>query len=150
MSIIRAETIVRMRAAITEGLSANRFIREVKAIGLSYRRTDMLADWRNLAGIEKQRDLTRFVRKGYVPAARSVEIERWAMSQEYMYKVRCQQTFAGVPADKPIFINIMHDTPRTIEALEREAWERALPQSPPKAGEERQFVVMSAIHRAEE
>ncbi|GAH72909.1 unnamed protein product [marine sediment metagenome] len=72
------------------------------------------------------------------------------MSKEYMYVVRCQQTFAGVPAEKPFFINLTHDSPQTIEALEIEAWERTFPQSPPKAGEERKFVVETAIHRAEE
>lgn len=149
MSIIRAETIARMRGAFREGMSAFRFIADMKAIGLTYRRTDMLADWRNVNELEKKEGLARFVRKGYVPAENVVEIEAWAMSQEYMYKVRCQRIFAGVPEEEPTFINIMQDVPRSIEWLEREAWERSIPQSPLLPGEERKFTVETAIHRAE-
>jgi len=48
MSIIRAETIARMRGAFRKGLSAARFISDMQTVGLSYRRTDMLADWRTV------------------------------------------------------------------------------------------------------
>lgn len=149
MGIIRAEVVARAKKYIKEGVSASRWISEMREMGLGYRRTDMLVDYRNVFNIEQKKDLLKYVRRGYAPAERTSEIKGWAMSQEYMYKIRCQQIFAGVPADEPTFVNLMHDTPQTIEALEQEAWERSFKQSPPKSGEERQFAVISAFHRVE-
>lgn len=149
MGIERAEVIAKMRGAFRAKVGVSRFIADMRAVGLAYRHTDMLADWSNINQLETKKDLLKYIRKGYAPAERTVELKGWAMSKEYMYKIRCQQIFAGVPADKPTFINLMHDAPQTIEALEHEAWERTFPQSPPKTGEERVFSVESAIHRAE-
>lgn len=148
MGIVRAETIARMRGAIREGLSASRFISDMRAIGLSYRRGDMLADWRTEKGVKRVEGALRFVRKGYVPSDRLAEVKTWVMTKEYMYKMRCQSVYAGVPAEKPTFINIMSNVPRTIESLEEEAWERMFPQSPLKEGEERIFTAWSAFREA--
>lgn len=150
MGIVRAETIARMRGAFRKGLSASRFITDMKAAGLSYRRTDMLADWRNINRLEKKEGLARYVRKGYVPAERSAEIEAWAMSKEYMYKVRSERILYPGAEPEVTFVNIMQDVPRPVEWLEREAWERSFKQSPTFPLEERKFIVYSAIHRAEE
>lgn len=150
MGIVRAEVIARMSKAFKEGVSATRFYWDMRAIGLAYRKTDMLADWSDVNELVRKEGLARYVRKGYIPGEYAAIIHEWAMSKEFMYQVRCQKTFAGVPEDEPTFVNIMSDTPMTIEAIEQEAWERSFAQSPPKETEERKFVVETAIHRAEE
>jgi len=125
MSIVRAEVVARMRGAFREGVSVTRFIKDMRAVGLSYRRTDMLADWREVNELEKKEGLARFVRKGYVPAERAAELKTWAMSREYMYKVKTQ---SRLRPDEPVvdrFVNIMSDTPMTIEEIESQvtdAW----------------------------
>jgi hypothetical protein len=150
MSIIRAEVIARMRVAFREGMSASTFIENMRAVGLSYRRTDMLADWRDVNELEKKEGLARYVRKGYVPSERSAEIKAWEMSREYMYKVRSESVLrAGEPVVTR-FVNIMSDKPLTIEEIEVEAWERSFTQSPPVEAEERKFTVITAIHKAME
>ena len=147
MGIVRAETIARMRKAFAEGLSASRFITEMRAIGLSYRRTEMLADWREVGEIKKKEGLARFVRKGYVPAENTATLKTWAMSREYMYKLRYERTmYPGEPVE-PKFVNLMSDVPLTIEEIETQAWERSFEQSPMLAGEARQFIVETAIRR---
>lgn len=150
MGIERAEVIARMRIAFREGVSASRFIGDMRVAGLSYRRTDMLADWREVNQLETKKGLARYVRKGFVPAERSAILETWALSREYMYHVRSEMTaFPGAPA-VITWVNIMSDAPMTVEAIEQEAWERSFTQSPPKAAEERKFVLETAIHRATE
>lgn len=148
MSDTRAEVVQRMRKAIKAGLSASKFISEMRDIGLSYRRTVMLADWRDVGSIQKKEGLARYVRKGYVPSDRIAEIHAWSMSKEYMYKVRSESILR--PGEKPVtrFVNIMSDRPLTIGEVEAEIWERSFTQSPPTEAEERKFIVDTVIHRS--
>ena len=123
MGIVRAETIARMRGAFREGLSASRFIAKAKTIGLSYRRSDMLADWRSVANLEEKEGLLRFVRKDRYPAEKSMATKTWAMSKEYMYKVKVKSAVAvGEPITEH-FVNIMTDSPMTPAMLEVRAIE---------------------------
>jgi len=150
MGVIRSEVVQRMRQAFAEGLSASRFIRDMRDIGLSYRRTDMLADWRDVGSITKKEGLARFIRKGYVPAANTAELRTWAMSREFMYKVQYRRTMYPGEVVEPQFVNLMSDVPLTVEEIEQQAWQRSFEQSPPVSGEEREFMLYSAIQRVPE
>lgn len=125
MGIVRAETIAKMRGAIRKGLSASRFITDMRAVGLSYRRTDMLADWRSVAGLEVKEGLLRYIRKDRYPTERSIAAVDWAVSKEYMYKVKVQSVLRlGEPITER-FVNIISDvpmTPRMVEAEVEERW----------------------------
>ncbi len=124
MGIIRAETIARMRGAFREGLSASRFIADMKAAGLSYRRTDMLSDWGTINELEKKEGLVRFVRKDRYPTKKVIASVAWEMSQEYMYKIKVQSIIrAGEPITER-FVNIMSDVPMTVGIIETELGER--------------------------
>ncbi len=130
MGIIRAETIARMRGAFRKGLSASGFITDMKAAGLSYRRTDMLADWRSINDLEVKEGLMRYIRKGRYPSEKTIAAVTWETSKEYMYKIRVQsQMKPGEPIiDR--FVNIMSDVPMTPEMVESQVmdqwqqWER--------------------------
>jgi len=119
---IRAEVIHRMSQAIAAGKTATKFLSEMQSAGLGYRRTTFLADWRAEAGIEKQADAIKYVRKGYVPTTAIAEAAEWKLSKEYMYKM---QVATRLQPGEPIttrFVNIMTDQPITIgEAEERVA-----------------------------
>lgn len=150
MAIERAIWPHKMKQALAEGLSFSRFYNEAAGEPWRGRKTDMLAEWRDVGELKKKEGLARYVRKGYVPSERAAEVHVWAMSKEYMYKVRCETVLRP---DMPVvtrFVNIMSDSPMTVGAIEREIWERSFTQSPPLAGEERKFTVETAIHRAEE
>ncbi len=120
MGIIRAETIARMRGAFREGLSASRFITDMKAIGLTYRRAEMLADWRTINELEKKEGVIRYIRKDRYPTEKSIAAVTWETSKEYMYKVRVHSQLSP---DQPIldrFVNIMSDVPMTPTMVESE------------------------------
>ena len=130
MGIVRAETIARMRGAFREGLSASRFITDMKAIGLSYRRGDMLADWRSVNQLERKEGVLRYIRKDRYPTEKSIAAVTWQTSKEYMYKVKVQSVIRlGEPVTER-FVNIMSDVPMTPAMLEAEVaeqwqeWER--------------------------
>ncbi len=124
MGIVRAETIARMRGAFKEGLSASRFIADMKAIGLSYRRSDMLADFRSVNELEAKAGLIRYVRKDRYPSVKSMAAVTWATSTEFMYKVKVQSVIrAGEPITER-FVNITSDVPLTPEMVEAQVEER--------------------------
>ena len=118
MGIDRAEVIARMRGALQSGLTATRFIKDMKAKGLSYRRTQMLSDWRSVNQLETKKELFRYVRKDYLPSPRVMAAVSWQLSQEFMYKVRVQSRLSpGEPLTER-FVNIMSDVPLTPGGVE--------------------------------
>ena len=150
MGIIRAETIGRMRIAFRAGVSASRFIVDMRTAGLSYRRTDMLSDWRAINQLETKDGLARFVRKDRLPTNKALAQVDWALSKEFMYKVKVySQKGVGMPIGER-FVNIMSDNPLTPQQIESEVeqqwseWERYAPET--LTG----LQVWSAVHKVME
>jgi len=150
MAIKRMEVIARMRKAIRTGGTASDFISLMQKKGLGYRRSDMLADWREVATIEKVDVAISRIRTGYVPIQHIAELKVWNMSKEFMYRIKSEQISPTGKRLKSKYVNIMSDKPLTIEKLEREAYERAFEQSPPESGEERKFTLESVYRRVKE
>ena len=124
MGIVRAEVIARMRGAFRKGVSASRFMKDMAAEGLRYRRTDMLADWRSVNELERKSGILRSVRKDRYPTTKSMAAVTWQMSKEFMYKVKVQSVIKpGEPLTER-FVNIMTDMPMTPAMLEAELVER--------------------------
>lgn len=124
MGIERAEVIARMRAAFREGLSASRFMTQMRLEGLSYRRTTMLSDWRTVNEIERKEGAMRYVRKDRMPSRAVVATVDWEMSKEFMYKIK---THTRLKPGEPIterFVNIMSDVPLTPQQIESQVEER--------------------------
>jgi len=135
MAIERAEVIQRMRGAFREGLSASQFISDMASVGLSYRRTDMLGDWRSVNELEKKEGVIRYVRKDRYPSEASIASVTWETSKEYMYKVKVQSTIRPGEPITERFVNIMSDVPMTPGMVEAEVvdrwgeWEKYEPQA---------------------
>ena len=151
MGIIRAETIARMRKAFREGLSAGRFIRDERAAGRpTYRRTDMLADWRNVNQLEQKEGLARYIRKDRYPTEKTIAAVTWETSKEYMYKVKVQSVIrAGAPITER-FVNIMSDVPMTPAMIEAEVEEQWQEWERYKGEKITALQTWSAVHRVME
>lgn len=124
MPVKRAEVIARMRKAFRAGLSASKFITKMREAGLTYRRTDMLADWRSVNELERKEGAARYIRKDRYPTEKTIAMVEWAISKEYMYKVK---VLSRLKPDEPIterFVNIMSDVPMTPAMVEAEVGER--------------------------
>lgn len=118
--IARASIIPRMKAAIAAGRSASGFIADMRKAGLSYRRTTMLADWRNVGNIEKKTGLLRFVRKDRLPSPALYADVTWDLSREYLYKLKVHTRLRpGEPLTER-FVNIISDRPLTPGEWEEE------------------------------
>jgi len=146
----RPTAIMKMPQAIAAGMTSTKFLSILKSQGLGYRKQRFLADWRSVSGIEKKKDVFKYVRKDRRPSMKSMADVEWEMSQEYMFKVRAK--FRTAP-DEPLqerFVNIPSDRPMTPAEVEAEVfdrwsdWERY-------AGEELESAnVIAGYHRIDE
>ncbi len=126
----RSAVILRAKIAFNQGVSASKFLNDMKARGLSYRRTDMLADFRSVNELERKADAFKYVRKDRMPTAKVIAQVDWGLSSEYMYKVKIlSRTSPGEPILER-FVNIMQDRPRTPGEIEALTWTLIQKQSP--------------------
>lgn len=147
MGLKRAQVIALMRGAFRRGQAASSFIWTMKEQGLSYRRTDMLSDWRSVNELETKKELLQYVRKDRLPTAKVLAVVDWDIKQEYMYvcKVRSRLT-----PDEPIAernINIMQDKPLTPAQVEELAWQMIKEQSPKVVSQIVEILPWTAVHR---
>lgn len=113
MAIERATVIAKMRAAFRQGMSGSRFLAQMKAEGLSYRRTTMLSDWRSVSGVERVAGELQYVRRDRLPTG-IVIAKAWPnMPKEYMYKLK---VWSRLKPGEPVterFTTYHTDTPLT-------------------------------------
>lgn len=147
MSIKRAAGIVKMRAAVAKGQSRASFLRELRLAGETYRKTTMLADWRNVANLKAKKGLVRFVRKDYRPARTAMAEVDWDLSKPYMYKVKLQSRDPTRDPPEGRFINVMHDIPLTPAEVEAAAWRMLEEIYKPEVEEYEKVTVWTAIHK---
>lgn len=147
MSIDRSVVILKMKQAFKEGVKASRFIADMKTAGLSYRRTDMLADWRNENNLARKKGALQFLRKDYYPVKAAYATVTYKMSAEYMYKVRIYTRQQLELHEDPSFVNIMQDKPMTPAEIEALAWSLIGMQSPKRIGEVASVTAWEAIKR---
>lgn len=147
MPIERAIVIAKMRKAYRVGQSASSFLYDMRAEGLSYRRTDMLADWRSVNEIEAKKGRLAFVRKDYRPTRKVIAEVDWKISTEFMYNVKVR---SQISPDEPIterFVNVMQDKPLTPAEIEQLAWSVIQEQSPDKIRQVVGVTAWSAVER---
>jgi len=147
MPIERSVVILKMKQAFKEGLSAARFIADMKTAGLSYRRTTMLSDWRSVNELEKKAEALKYVRKDYYPTKAVTAQVAWQLSAEFMYKVRVQSRVSPTEPISERFVNIMQDKPLTPSEIEALAWSLIGEQSPKRIGEVVGVTAFTAIQR---
>jgi len=148
MAIKRATVIGLMRGAFRRGQAASSFIWEMRERGLSYRRTEMLADWRSVNELEKKKGLMRFIRKDYYPAAPQMAEVEWLMSKEFMYKVQVKSRLAPDEPIKERFVNIMSDEPLTSAMVEQAVIEKWSEWEDYTAEAIENIQVWTAVHKA--
>lgn len=124
--MLRRIVKLKMPGAIAKGLSPTAFLWEMKSIGLGYRKTEFLADWREAAGKKLKVDRYKYVRRDRRPPVSAMIDVEWVMEQEYMYKLRIFTREAeGAPLVES-FVNIRRDyplTPAEQEAAVFQLWE---------------------------
>lgn len=150
MGVKRAAVIGLMRGAFRRGESAGAFIRAMRAKGLTYRRTDMLGDWRSVNELERKKGAMRFVRRDYFPTAKAMADVEWALSEEFMYKVKVESRLRPDDPMTERFVNIMSDTPMTPAMVEQAVTEKWAEWEDYTAESIDKMTVWTAVHRTVE
>jgi hypothetical protein len=84
---VRALAQSSLQRAVREGLNTTRTFEALRAGGLTYRRTDFLADYRAAAGRERTVDALRSVRRDRMPSESLMATARRHQSGRYLYTV---------------------------------------------------------------
>ena len=147
MALKRATVIGLMRGAFRRGQSAGSFIGDMRAKGLTYRRTDMLSDWRSVNELERKAGAMRFVRRDYYPATKAIADVEWSLSEEWMYKVKVESRLRPGDPLTERFVNIMSDSPMTPEMVEQRVTEKWSEWEDYTAEAIEKMVVWTAVHK---
>lgn len=124
LGLRRPEALLRMPKAISQGMSPTGFLRQLRSMGLGYRKQRMLADWRSVTQVEAKKDLLKYVRKDRYPTLKEYAETEWPWHEEFAYKLK---TFSRAQPDEPIterFVIIESDVPLTPSQMEQEVESR--------------------------
>lgn len=77
------------------GLSANKAIEFARKIGISYRRKDMLEDWRNVLDLKKQWEGLQNVKKDARPSLDLIEYSPFASEGKFRWVARVEYYTEG-------------------------------------------------------
>jgi len=112
-----------MSAAIAAGKSASKFLREMQAKDLGYRRTTFLADWRSVANLKAKEGLLKYVRKDRVPSPQLFAETADKYSREFIYLMNVRTRLApGEPLEDRL-VSIQSDRQLTPAEMESEVYE---------------------------
>ena len=113
----RATAWLYIQRAVREGMSANETLRQLREVGLSYRRTDFLADYRRAAQIPVKADRLKYVPKKYRPGDALYIEQPGFMAREYRYTVKLtvRNTVTGEVRD--IYNRMASDTELSIARM---------------------------------
>jgi len=76
-----------IRSGVSKGLSASATIRSLRHAGLTYRRSDMLRDYREWAQVPAKANVIRYVRRDYRPSQAMYVATTGKQTATYRYQV---------------------------------------------------------------
>lgn len=112
-SNIRAQAFKFIQKGVELGLNATEIISSLSDVGLTYRRTDMLADIRSFAGLPEKLNVFQNIREDLFPSFSSLQLGGNFMSKLYRYDVELQVQDAGSDESFTVFRQVSSDTPLT-------------------------------------
>lgn len=134
LGLRRAIAIKLIPKAFKSGLSASSFINLLRHKGLTYRRSNMLIDWRTVNEIEAKKDVLKYVRKDRLPSVQSMANVEWKYNKEYVYKAKTWARIHPEAAMTEQMVTFQSDvplTPREVEEQIATKWPEW--DSPPKS-----------------
>lgn len=134
LGLRRSIALKLMPKAITSGMSARSFFRQLRGTTGTYRQTTMFSDWRTVTGIEAKKDAIKYIRKDRLPSAKIMPDVEWGYDKEYVYRAN---TWSRIHPDDPLterlvtFQSNTNLTPAQVEeqiAIKWSEWERYFPE----------------------
>jgi len=146
----RSEFILRAKIAFEQGMSQTSFLREARRRGISYRKTDMIADFHTVNKLERKKGALQFVRKDYYPTQKAMAQVTYDLTYEFMYVLKVRSRLEPGVDITERNINISSDIPMTPRMVEEKAWQMIGEQSPDKRKQVEEILPWTAMQRVSE
>lgn len=110
--------------SFSKGYSAIKTLDILKGLGYSYRKTDFLADWREITGVKKVENAYRFIPKRHKPSLNLITeaSTRLKKNYTYLYDVRLTDRVTGEVWHRDY--RMCMDTLESVGFMEDEFWSR--------------------------
>jgi len=140
-----------LRSAAEAGMSANEAIRQLQSGGLqTYRRTDMLKDYRQFLGIPERADKLQHVRLDYRPSRNLFTDVMGFQRSRYRYQVNIYTHNPVSGKDTVMSTNVASDVQLTRRQIEEAGLNAVLKTVDDYKDDIVKYNVAAAFHRADE
>lgn len=136
-----------MYRAIQQGASFNAFYNSARNKGISYRRSDMLADWSDVRSEVGQSRSLRGLSRGDIPEAIDVGAVKFTRPGNYYYRVRVDYKEPSIQGKKFQFITAVFEEPATVGEILQDVSRKFLAGEYEPAHTVKGFQLVSALHR---
>jgi len=124
MAVERGTLRPLMYKAIEQGTSFNAFYRSAKEHGISYRRSDMLADYAEARNEVRQREQFKSLTSGDFPETIEIGTLKFTRPGAFYYKLRAE--VQEMPGAKPSerFVTVVSENPLTVRGIQEQIAEK--------------------------
>lgn len=109
-----------MFRAIGQGFSFNSFYRSTRERGISYRRTDMLQDWRDVVNEVVGMKLLKGVASDVIPPHTDLVESKIHYSSPFVYKARVDVTVKETGIQTERFVTVLSEKALTLGEVEEQ------------------------------
>jgi hypothetical protein len=114
----RAKAQPFLEGMAARGISANEALRTLREMGLGYRRTDFLADYRTYTGREKAKNVAKYIRKDRYPTQATMVADVRNLKDKYQSHVVYSYIDRRTGEEKTDYLFIGSEKPMMVGEIE--------------------------------
>lgn len=137
-----------MYQAIKQGTSFNAFYRSAQSKGVSYRRSDMLADYAQVRAEYESSSKKQSLNMGDVPEAIEVGKLQFTIPGFYYYRLRVDYLQPADEGQKAVFITVKSEEELTYGDILRQVSDKFKAERYESLSNVKGYEFLSAVHRA--
>lgn len=137
-----------MNQAIRQGTSFNSFYRSALSRGITYRRSDMLADWANVRAEHESASRPQSLSMGGIPEAIEVGRLQFTIPGFYYYRLRVDYLNPDIEGQKAVFITVKSEEAMTYSDILSQISDKFKADRYDSLSNVKGYEFLSAVHRA--
>lgn len=121
MSLLRSQARVLLPSLIEQGMNTSKALNYLKGVGLGYRRKEFLSDFRFFKGVEKSKEVFKYIRKDLYPSQDSYVSGKVYGGRKYSYNVKLEGYDEEGNWQGDSYVTLTSDANRRIQDIEDDA-----------------------------
>ena len=121
MGLLRSQARILLPSFVAEGLTTTAALKQLKVMGLGYRRKEFLSDYRFFRGVEKSKDVFKYIRKNLYPSKDSYVSGKVYGGRQYQYTVKLEGFDNEGNWQSDNYVTLTSDGNRRIQDIEEDA-----------------------------